>query len=101
MSNIKRSRSAGLKAKVALELIRGTETIASICSRYGIHQTQAGKWKQRVVESMESAFSDKRSDEVKNKNEIIDELHRQIGQMKVELDWLKKNLILSESDSKL
>ena len=92
MSNIKRNHSAGFKAKVALELIKGTETVSSVCSRYSIHPTQAGKWKQQVAEGMETVFSDKRSDEMKNKNEVIDELHRQIGQMKVEMDWLKKKL---------
>ena len=44
MSNIKKKHSAGFKAKVALELIKGTETISSICSKYSIHPTQAGKW---------------------------------------------------------
>ena len=92
MSNIKKKHSAGFKAKVALELIKGTETISSICSKYSIHPTQAGKWKQKVIEGIEAVFSDKWSNEIKDKNEVIDELHRQIGQMKVELDWLKKKL---------
>lgn len=82
--------SPDLKAKVALELIRDTDTIAQICSKFEIHPTQAGKWKQQAIKGLELIFSEKASDELKKKEQTIDELYRQIGQLKVELDWLKK-----------
>lgn len=92
MRNIKRIHPASLKAKVALDLIKGTDTIATICSRYSIHPTQAGKWKALALAGLESNFSGKPFHEMKAKDEMIEELYKQIGQLKVELDWLKKKL---------
>lgn len=92
MGNIKRSHPASFKAKVALDLIRDSDTVAAICSKYGIHPTQAGKWKQQLLGNAENLFSSKPSNALQEKDEIIDELYKQIGQLKVELDWLKKKL---------
>jgi len=91
MGNIKRHHSAAFKAKVALDLIREIDTIASVCSKHGIHPTQAGKWKQQLLANAENIFFNKPSGVIAEKDEIIDELYKQIGQQKVELDWLKKN----------
>ena len=88
MSTIKRSFPASFKARVALDLIREVDTIAVLCSKYGIHPTQAGKWKQAALAGLEVNFSDTPVRELKAKDEIIDELYKQIGQLKVELDWL-------------
>lgn len=92
MGNIKRFHPASLKAKVALELVKEIDTVAVVCSRYGIHPTQAGKWKRQLLGNVENLFSEKPSNQLMEKDEIIDELYKQIGQLKVELDWLKKKL---------
>lgn len=92
MGNIKRVHPASFKAKVALELIKETDTIAAICSRYSIHPTQASAWKSLTLAGMESSFSGKPLLELKAKDEMIEELYKQIGQLKVELDWLKKKV---------
>ena len=92
MSTIKRSFTPAFKAKVALDLIREVDTVAALCSKYGIHPTQAGKWKQQARTGLEVSFSDTPVRELKAKDEMIDELYKQIGQLKVELDWLKKKL---------
>lgn len=90
MLNTKRSFSPDFKAKVALDLIRESDTVSQLCSKFGIHPTQAGKWKQQAVQGLQTIFSEKTSDVLKKKDETIDELYKQIGQLKVELDWLKK-----------
>ena len=90
MANTRRFLSPEMKAKVALELIRETDTMSAICSRFQIHPTQAGKWKQQALKGLGLVFSEKASEELKKKDQTIDELYRQIGQLKVELDWLKK-----------
>lgn len=93
MGNIKRKHSANFKVKVALELIKETDTIAAICSRHSIHPTQAGVWKQQALETLKTAFAGPaKKSEVKQKDELIEELYKQIGQQKVELDWLKKKV---------
>lgn len=92
MGNIKRSHPAAFKAKVALDLIRDNDTAAAICSKYAIHPSQAHQWKKQFLANAETLFSDKPSGALKEKDELIGELYKQIGQLKVELDWLKKKL---------
>ena len=92
MGNIKRSHPAAFKAKVALDLIREVDGLAAIASKYAIHPTQARQWKTQLLNNIELLFSDKPSTALKEKDELIDQLYRQIGQLKVELDWLKKKL---------
>ncbi len=92
MPNNKRQFSAAFKAKVALELLREQESIAQICSKYQIHPTQARKWKDQALTGLEVSFSDSQAEALKAKDVVNDELYRQIGKQKVELDWLKKTV---------
>ena len=87
---MRRNHDAGFKAKVALEAVKGEKTIAQIASEYGVHPNQIGPWKKRLLEELPSIFSDRRKREEKEGAAEADELYRQIGQLKVELDWLKK-----------
>lgn len=81
---------------VALEMIKATQTVAQICSKYGIHSTQARHWKDQAVAGLSVIFSDGIKNELDQKNELIRELYRQIGQLKVEADFLKKKIGLLE-----
>ena len=90
MGKIKHSNST--KVKLALEMIKGVEPVSAICSHYGIHPSQAHKWKIQAIEGLEAIFLGKPETAIKEKNELIEELYKQIGQLKVELDWLKKKL---------
>ena len=90
MGKIKHSNP--FKVKLALEMIKGIDSVAQICSRYGVHPSQAHKWKKQAAEGLEAIFADKPSSVLKEKNELIEELYKQIGQLKVELDWLKKKV---------
>ena len=92
MGNIKRKHSTSFKIKVALDLIKEKESTAVICSRYQIHPTQARRWKDRALEILSAGFNNRSAAEQKQKDELIDELYKQIGQLKVEMDWLKKNM---------
>lgn len=90
MGKTPRKHDISFKSKVAMEIIRGKEPMTVICSRNGIHPTQARRWKDEAVESMKSSFGKGNQTELKKKDELIDELYRQIGQLTVERDWLKK-----------
>ena len=90
MSGKRKQYSNKFKARVALEAIKGDKTIAELSSMYGIHTSQIMKWKKKVLENIPEIFSNKREDSEKGAEEIQDELYKQIGQLKVELDWLKK-----------
>jgi len=88
--NMRRSHDAAFKARVALEALRGEKTIAQIASEYGVHPNQIRQWRQKLLEELPQLFSDRRKSAEKDGEELKAELYRQIGQLKVELDWLKK-----------
>ena len=90
MKNKRKNHSAVFKAKVALAAAKGDKTIAELASTFEVHPTQIAQWKKRLLESTTDIFSQKRQREKTNNDELTSELYRQIGQLKVELDWLKK-----------
>ena len=83
--------SAQEKLKIALEAARGQKTQAEITSAYGVHSTQILRWKQQLLSSASAIFdkADNRPVE-QDQQKITDELYQQIGQLKMELEWLKK-----------
>jgi len=85
-----------LKAKVAMEAIKGEKTVAELSSLYGVHSTQIKQWRQIAMENIEGMFSDKRKHKEKEGEDLIQELYQQIGKLKVEADWLKKKIGLIE-----
>ena len=87
----KRKRyDAVFKAKVALEAIKGEQTISEIASKTGVHPNQISKWKKQALEELPGIFSNVRKKHREQSEELESELYKQIGQLKVELDWLKK-----------
>jgi len=83
---------ADFKAKVALEAIKGEKTLAQISSEYGVAANQISRWKKQLQEGMVGVFSGKRSSQDEGQQELIESLYRNIGELKVENDWLKKKL---------
>jgi len=90
MVSMRRRHDAALKAKVALEAIKGEKTIAQIASDFKVHPNVVRKWQKHVLEMLPDLFSDRRKRVEYDRDELEAELYRQIGQLKVELDWLKK-----------
>ena len=91
----RRNFSAEMKSRIALEAIKGQKTIQEIASHYGVHPNQVTKWKRQAIESMSSVFVDRRSRTDTSEETVKAELYQQIGEMRVELDWLKKRSGLS------
>lgn len=92
MESIKRAFTPVFKAKVAIELIRERDTMAAICSRHSIHPTQAGKWKEQALKGLESIFIKTPDTALKQKDELIEQLYKQVGRQNVELEWIKKKV---------
>lgn len=81
---------ADFKAKVALEAIRGHKTVNEIAGQFGVHPNQVVQWKKQALIGLSEIFSNGRVRKDKSDEELRDQLYQQIGQLKVELDWLKK-----------
>ena len=88
--NSRIQHSADVKAKVVIAAIKGQQTAAEIASMYGVHVTQIGIWKKKALEELAQLFSSRRSSAVREQEDLTASLYQQIGQLKVELDWLKK-----------
>jgi putative transposase len=90
MSKQRKIYSAEFKAKVALAAIKGQQTINEIASSFGVHPNQVMQWKKQALEAIPDSFSARRARDVRSDEELKAQLYQQIGQLKVELDWLKK-----------
>ena len=86
----KRKRFNGaFKAKVGLEAILGIKTIAQIAREYQVHPVQVSQWKTVIRERLPDLF-ETGGKEADYSQEIIAQLHQKIGELTVDLDWLKK-----------
>lgn len=90
MARKRRRFSADFKAKVALEAIKGQKTVAELAGEHGVHANQITQWKKQLLESLPEVFGRRRERDAAQQAELTDRLYQQIGQLKVELDWLKK-----------
>ena len=89
---MKKQFSKEFKAKVAFEALKGLKTSAELSSEFSVHPTQIAKWKKELREGMPELFAGKKSAEDKDKDKLIEELYKQIGQTQVKIGWLKKKL---------
>ena len=90
MGGKRRRFDAAFKSKVALEAVRGEKTIAQLSSEFGVHGNQIRQWRRQLLDDLPRIFTNGRKRSEKDSEELTAELYRQIGQLKVELDWVKK-----------
>lgn len=90
MTAPRKSYTAAEKGKIALEALKGTLTQNELTSKYGVHSTQILAWKRQLIDSVPEIFSEKRQEKDVAQEKLVDELYKQIGQLTVERDWLKK-----------
>lgn len=93
MSNKRKRYSPEFKAKVALAALKNEETVSELSARFQVHPTMINNWKRALLDSAPDIF-DKGHRSRKQNQEQVDELYRQIGQLKVENDFLSKKLSL-------
>ena len=90
MASSPKKYSSDFKAKVALEAIKGQKTLNELSSEYGVHTTQITQWKKQVLDELPQIFAWPGSERSKNEEALIATFYQEIGQLKVELDFLKK-----------
>ena len=88
MGTIRRKFSAEMKASAALAAIKGQQTINEIAADYGVHPNQVAQWKKQVLAQATTVFA--RPASTADDEALKARLYQEIGQLKVELDWLKK-----------
>jgi len=86
----RRRFSAEFKAKVALEAIRGEQSINDLAARYELHPNMITNWKRQAIENMAAVFSGGAERSNKVGDDQIKDLHAKIGQLTVERDFLAK-----------
>jgi transposase-like protein len=81
---------AATKAKVALEAAKGARTANEIAGQYDCHPTQVSQWKKELLEALPTLFENRKKRKDVAAEVDHDEALRQIGQLQMELAWLKK-----------
>jgi transposase-like protein len=90
MKQQRKKHSGAFKAKVALEALKGERTLNELAGHFEVHPTQVVQWKQRLLAGVSNLFSGGVERDAAQETALRDRLYQEIGQLKVELDWLKK-----------
>ena len=90
MKRQRKKHSGAFKAKVALEAVKGERTLNELAAHFEVHPTQVVQWKQRLLAGASDIFTGGVERDAAQEEQLREQLYQQIGQMKVELDWLKK-----------
>ena len=89
---LRKRHTPKFKTEVALEALKGSKTAAEIASARGVHPAMISQWKKAAREHLEKGFADGRKAPKEEEGFGKEQLLAQIGQLKVELDWLKKRV---------
>lgn len=90
MGTMRRRHSSAFKAKVVLEALKGQKTLNELAAEYEVHPVQIAQWKRQAQEGLVGVFDHPPSRQERAQEELVEQLYQQIGQLKVELDWLRK-----------
>ena len=89
MKGNRRKHSPSFKAKVALEALKGEASLAEIASRYEVHPNLVTKWKKALQDEAATIFGEDHAKKKKRDENLVAQLYQQIGQLKVEKDFLE------------
>ena len=85
----RRKFSSTFKAKVALDAVKNQQTLAELAKKFDVNPVMISKWKAELLENISAAFE--KAAPAENESVDTQELFAQIGQLKVENEFLKKS----------
>ncbi|MGI3185721.1 transposase [Nioella aestuarii] len=88
----RKQHSPEFKAKVALEALKGEQTVADLASRFGVHPTMIHAWKKALLEGASGVFERGGKKALEIDEEQVKELHAKIGELAVANDFLARKL---------
>jgi transposase-like protein len=87
----KKKHTARFKSMVALDAAKELKTLNELASQYGVYPAQISEWKKQLLNGLEGIFTTQQKSN-NGQQKKLDELHRIVGEITVERDWLKKKL---------
>jgi transposase len=93
MKQQRRKHTAEFKARVALEALKGMDTVNQIAAKYEVHPVQVSNWKKELLEGAGSLFERKNARADKDQEQQIERLERKVGQLSMEVEFLEKKSI--------
>ena len=94
MTKKRQYRTADIKAKVALEAIKGEATVSQICSKFSVEASQVSKWKADALKNLSTLFAKKDDSVLESKNDEINILYKQVGKLTIQNEFLREKLKL-------
>jgi transposase-like protein len=88
----RKKHNACIKAKVAIEAIKGDKAINELAGIYGVHPNQIGQWKKKLIAASAEIFSVKGNQQLKKMEQDQESLYKRIGELTMEAEYLKKKL---------
>ena len=91
MASKRKRHTEEMKARVALETVKGVRTLSELSAAYGVHPTVIAQWRRQLIRRAAELFSRGNSG-MRSEEELTAPLYEEIGRLKMEIDWLKKKL---------
>lgn len=86
----RRQFSAEFKACVVRPALHEDKMLAQLAGEFDVHPNQITEWKRQAMETLPEVFSKKRKYQLQNQQALVDWLYRQIRELQVEVNWMKK-----------
>ena len=90
MGQKRRTFSSEFKSRVVRAALREDKTLAQLASEFGVHANQITEWKKQAIDSLPDIFSKKHKQDQQDNQQLIDRLYMQIGELQVDVNWMKK-----------
>lgn len=94
---IRRQHPPAFKAKVALEAVKETKTMAELSSQFAVHPTQIKQWRQILETGVQGLYTDHQKRASLEKDDLIRRLYEHVGKLQIQVDWLKKKMGIIDS----